>query len=513
MSVLIIKSKKQKTEKETRVSLSRFPFRLGRDPSNELALEDEEVSRFHARIKQRGSLFIIEDLDSRNGTFVNGDRVVNSIIKNGDNILLGQTQITFHTNQAAFQIAQSLDGFNPVIAEDFGIAESINIKEDYESKAPFKPIRLEKIDIANQSHSSNPAIKQIFDLHSNILIAQDLEEAGHSILKSIHHMYRQISRGVLLLWNEPKSKLIPISAINFGEDKSFLLSQRSLNDVLFRKQGIYLGAQSKIATQSGRQRIVLPISHQDRLLCIIHAEIDDLRAPADLERIKSIENFLIRAAPSLDTMVLRAEIDEWIVGIIQTMVATIEAKDTYTHGHSERVSRYCAAIADELKLKRETKRLLVISALCHDIGKIGIPDAILKKASFLSAEEYEEMKLHPLIGSNIIQHVPNAQRFISGVKYHHEKWDGTGYPDGLVGEDIPFFARIVALADAYDAMISGRSYSGFMDQQETISRLEEEQELFDPEILKAFMRAAEKGRITPKTSTKNQKPRGSSEED
>jgi len=189
--------------------------------------------------------------------------------------------------------------------------------------------------------------------------------------------------------------------------------------------------------------------------------------------------------------------------MIETMVATIEAKDTYTHGHSERVSRYSIAIADELKLSRDLKKLLLISALCHDIGKIGIPDAILKKASMLSSEEYEEMKLHPTIGSDIISHMPNAQRFISGVKHHHEKWDGSGYPDGLTGEDIPFFGRIVALSDVFDAMVSGRAYSGFMDQSDAISRITEERELFDPEILRAMIRAHENGSLTLKTSTAN----------
>jgi HD-GYP domain-containing protein (c-di-GMP phosphodiesterase class II) len=143
----------------------------------------------------------------------------------------------------------------------------------------------------------------------------------------------------------------------------------------------------------------------------------------------------------------------------------------------------------------------MISALCHDVGKIGIPDAILKKASILSAEEYEEMKLHPKIGVDIISNMPNARKFLSGIKSHHEKWDGTGYPDGLAGEEIPFFGRIVAIADVFDAMVSGRAYSGFMDQSDAIQRLVEESELFDPEILKACVRAHDSGSLTLKTNT------------
>ena len=100
-------------------------------------------------------------------------------------------------------------------------------------------------------------------------------------------------------------------------------------------------------------------------------------------------------------------------------------------------------------------------------------------------------------------HLPNAKRFLSGVKYHHEKWDGSGYPDGLVGEDIPFFGRIIAVADVFDAMISGRSYSGFLEAGDAVDKLGTEKDLFDPDILKAFTSAWEAGTLTQKTSTKN----------
>ena len=210
-----------------------------------------------------------------------------------------------------------------------------------------------------------------------------------------------------------------------------------------------------------------------------------------------------RCASVFESMILRREMDSWMVGMIETMINTVEAKDTYTRGHSERVSRYAMAIADELKLNREVKRLLLISSLCHDIGKIGIPDNILKKANILSAEEYEEMKQHPTIGAEIIKHMPDAHRFFSGLKYHHERWDGTGYPDGLAGEDIPFFGRIIGICDSFDAMVSGRSYSGFMDETEAVERLGNEKDIFDPEILKTFIRAYENGTLTLKTSTKS----------
>jgi HD-GYP domain-containing protein (c-di-GMP phosphodiesterase class II) len=99
-----------------------------------------------------------------------------------------------------------------------------------------------------------------------------------------------------------------------------------------------------------------------------------------------------------------------------------------------------------------------------------------------------------------------VKRFISGIKYHHEKWDGSGYPDGLAGEDIPFFGRIVAVADVFDAMVSGRSYSGFLDESDAVDRLVSEKELFDPDVVTAFTKAWSSGRLTQKTSTQKKSP-------
>ena len=143
-------------------------------------------------------------------------------------------------------------------------------------------------------------------------------------------------------------------------------------------------------------------------------------------------------------------------------------------------------IADELKLNREIKRLLLVSALCHDIGKIGIPDAILKKASRLSSEEYDEMKLHPTLGAEIVTHMPNAHRFISGVKHHHEKWDGTGYPDGLKGDEISLLVRITTVADIFDALTTDRPYRPRYSFEEAFSKLRQMKNEVDQTVVEAL---------------------------
>lgn len=498
----------------TRVPMSQFPVTIGRDPSNAVVIEDADVSRFHLRIKRRGRLFICEDLESRNGTYINGDRILNAIIKNGDKLLVGSTELQFVTSETDIQIASEILDFDMVISDELGLKGPIDVLGHHEEAQRFTPVRLNQQSVVNQLADDVNAIKEVYELHSNILVIDDLEEASKTLLKSIGTLLPHAARAALFIWAAPNRQLLPVAARHFGKKKkeSFLLSQRSLEDVLTRKQGVLLQADQPNSTQSGRHRVILPMIHNNEPLCVLHIESESPRTVFQPKEIEAAQALIGRCAPSFESMLLRREIDAWMVGMIETVIATIEAKDTYTHGHSERVSRYSMAIADELKLNREIKRLLLVSALCHDIGKIGIPDAILKKASMLSAEEYQEMKLHPTIGADIISHMPNAHRFISGVKHHHEKWDGTGYPDGLAGEDIPFFGRIVAIADAFDAMVSGRSYSGFMDQSDAIERLVQEKELFDPEILKACVRAHDNGTLTLKTSTAENRPTATEDE-
>jgi HD-GYP domain-containing protein (c-di-GMP phosphodiesterase class II) len=489
-----------------RITLAQFPVTVGRDPTNTIVIDDEEVSRYHLRIKQRGRLFIAEDLESKNGTFVNGDRILNSIVQNGDKILVGSIEFQFVTSVSDIQLATEILNFDMVLSDDLGIKGPIEVGK-HDDDRRFAPLRINAQSVVNQHTDDLRSIKEVYDLSGNILVIEDLEEGARTLLKGLGKLMPSASRAAVFVWHSAGRQLIPCATRQYKRKKEqFLLSQRSLEDALTRKQGVLLPADSPQATQSGRTRLVLPMIHNDEPICVLHIESDDPRHPFTAKEIELVQALISRCAPSFETMLLRREIDGWMVGMIETMVAMIEAKDTYTHGHSERVSRYSMAIADELKLNREVKRLLLVSALCHDVGKVGIPDAILKKASMLSSEEYEEMKLHPTIGAEIIRHMPNAHRFISGVKHHHEKWDGTGYPDGLAGEDIPFFGRIVALADVFDAMVSGRAYSGFMDQGDAMTRIVEEAELFDPEILKAVVRAHDSGALTLKTSTASNRP-------
>lgn len=487
----------------TRIPLIKFPITIGRDAANTIHIDDEQVSRFHLRIKKRGRLFVVEDLESKNGTFINGDRILNSLVRNGDKILIGSSEIVFLTSESDVHFVREVMHFDMIVSDDLGITGPIDLNQTANDRPiDAVPFRLSAVNVANELLKDTSTLVSLHEIQSNLLVVDTLEDAGQIILKFIGKIIPYASRAALFSWIKSNRQLIPISVRHYKKKKSnFTLSRKSMEDVLTRKQGVHLKSDKSTNSPEVPERIIIPINHHDEVICLIHIEISKSHKNLSLEDFELAQSLIGRCAPIFEALILKGEIDAWMIGMIETMIAAIEAKDTYTHGHSERVSKYSLAIADEMRLNHETKRLLLVSALCHDIGKIGIPDYILKKASMLSSEEYEEMKLHPTIGSEIIRHMPNAQRFLSGVKHHHEKWDGSGYPDGLAGEEIPFFGRIVAVADVFDAMVSGRAYSGFLDQSDAISKLNEEKELFDPEILKACTKAYEKGSLTQKTST------------
>jgi putative nucleotidyltransferase with HDIG domain len=182
--------------------------------------------------------------------------------------------------------------------------------------------------------------------------------------------------------------------------------------------------------------------------------------------------------------------DHQLIGIVKGVIATLELKDPYTRGHSERVAEYAQALAVETNMF--TKEELIAfnyACLLHDIGKIHIPDAILMKPSQLTAEEYEIIKSHPVVGADAVEDVEGLANHINVIRSHHERWDGKGYPDQLQGKDIPVLARVVAIADAFDAMTSSRSYRSALTIDEAYSRIiEGKGTQFDPELVEVFER-------------------------
>lgn len=185
---------------------------------------------------------------------------------------------------------------------------------------------------------------------------------------------------------------------------------------------------------------------------------------------------------------LKYSYDEQLEGIVKGVIATLELKDPYTRGHSERVAAYAMNMARATgRFKPSELNHFYYACLLHDIGKVNIPDTILTKAGKLTDEEYDIIKTHPVVGAEAIRDVEGIADNIDVIYHHHERWDGKGYPDGLAGENIPLLARITAVADAFDAMTSSRSYRPALQFEEAHQRILDGQgSQFDPQLIDIF---------------------------
>jgi HD-GYP domain-containing protein (c-di-GMP phosphodiesterase class II) len=200
----------------------------------------------------------------------------------------------------------------------------------------------------------------------------------------------------------------------------------------------------------------------------------------------------------LDLQSSAEENKELFLGTVKALAAAIDGKDPYTRGHSERVSRFSVATAEGLGLDEGEVEKIRVSALLHDVGKIGIDDRILKKPSALDDQEFDIMKTHPQKGYKIMSQIPAMREFLPGMHMHHEMINGQGYPQGLKGDEIPMQARIVSVADTFDAMTTERPYQAAMELEAALTRLKSfVGTRYDARVVAAFIAACEEGKIRP----------------
>jgi putative nucleotidyltransferase with HDIG domain len=183
-----------------------------------------------------------------------------------------------------------------------------------------------------------------------------------------------------------------------------------------------------------------------------------------------------------------ADLESSYNDIVRILAAALDARDNYTYGHSARVAQLATEVGKKLALSREDLKELELACLLHDIGKIHVPDAVLNKQDKLSHEEYMEITKHPVQGSQILELAPSLRKYIPAVKHHHERYDGTGYPDQLSGDEVPLQAQILALADTYDAMTTSRPYRMGLSHEKAVEEIRRcSGQQFNPELVDVFV--------------------------
>ena len=267
---------------------------------------------------------------------------------------------------------------------------------------------------------------------------------------------------------------------------SALAALLALALALFASRGMSLPIQRLAETTHE-----IAAGHFDRRVSTEGLSLEIAELAEDFNRMSdTVESYVERLQKA-------AEVNRQLfISSIRAFAAAIDAKDPYTRGHSERVARYSRAIARYLGLPKDMQEKVWISAVLHDVGKIGVEDHVLKKHGVLTPEEFEQMKLHPVIGADIVEPISALREHLPGIRWHHEAWNGSGYPDGLKGEQIPLMARIIGVADTFDAITTNRPYQTASSPEfaiQTVKKLTGTR--FDARIVTGFLLAWDAGQI------------------
>ncbi len=468
---------------------------VGRDDSCNIHLIENGVSRRHFAVEGKGHSFLLTDLGSANGTLVNGQPVQTKVLRDRDRVKVGPVEMLFESVPEAE--AAPTRKLHPI---DGGTA---SIKKRIEDEAVGKDLprrtaphfkRLEKMlstlyrvgNVINAEHERERIFETVMDVVMNVLKAD---------------------RGFLILYDADTDMVEPVVVRGEEEGGKLTLSRSILSECVTQGMSIIsmdtlqddrFKAGASIILQNIRSAMCVPLESKRRILGALY--VDNLTTPGafteyDMEMLAAIGK---QAGIAIERLKLIEDFERLFYGAIRTLVATIEAKDHYTKGHTERVTTYALQIADEMHFSPEETETLQLASLLHDVGKIGIPEKILKKPGKLTPGEYEIMKRHPAIGAEIVGNIDNIERVRRIVLEHHEKWDGTGYPAGLRGKEAVLGARVLAVADAYDAMTSTRSYRRNFSEDEVIKEFKRCAGFqFDRDVVRAFFRAYKKGKIVP----------------
>lgn len=244
-----------------------------------------------------------------------------------------------------------------------------------------------------------------------------------------------------------------------------------------------------------KSMICVPVKIKEHVIGVLQA-INKLEGEFRQEDLEMFQMLANQVAIAIENARLVDDLRQTFYETAQALAEAIEKRDPYTGGHTKRVLTYSVAASEYLGFNPDKLDILKLSAILHDVGKIGVEDRVLRKQGRLDDEEFNQMKGHPSMGAEIMNHVAKLKEIIPGMKYHHERYDGKGYPEGIKGEDIPLIARIIAVSDTFDAMTSDRPYrNGLSDEVALSELLKFSGTQFDPDIVKAFIEAHKDGKI------------------
>ncbi len=484
---------------------------FGRLKSCDVQVDDEAVSRRHCTLQARDDVCVVADLQSANGTFVNERRISTENLNRTDKLRIGSTVFEL-TSASAPEISSAhlTTTSLKVTPEERGhtlIRKSVDPhKLEFLSQVGARQDDVVLLESAQRYLST---LHRVSDLLSR---ASGVEALFDSILSAILDVTGGDRAAILMQGDQatPDAGEINVVAVRArtgaAHSGNMILSRTVVRDVL--DQGISTfthdaladaryGAGESIVRQHIRSVMCAPMRTTEAILGVLYVDSQSARqfSEAELELLAAIGN---QAGIALHRARLMADMERLFLDVMKAIAAIIDAKDGYTHRHSERVSAFSVRLARQLGLSADDRAIVELSALLHDVGKIGVPDAILNKPGKLTDAEFIEMRRHPMHGAAILSNIQSRKviELLPGVKYHHERWDGQGYPEGLKGESIPLLGRILAVADFLDALSSDRAYRTATPLDEVVSLVKEQSgKAFDPNVVDALLTLHAKGEL------------------
>ncbi|MCC6150871.1 MAG: HD domain-containing protein [Planctomycetes bacterium] len=488
---------------------------VGRSPSCDQQLVDEEISRTHFSVEGKGSFFLLTDLQSTAGTLVNGKKIASKILHPGDKISVGPISLEFRVGETA---GLKLSANSATLAAEPALA-SIVVERNFEDGQFALDDGAQDASAAQSAEvvaRLRKALQTVYLVGNLIHSEESLDRVCHTIMDVAMETLRP-DRGFLVMYDAQEKTLEPVVVRRrrnaSGAARTSTRILRAVDDELQLCRPIVLYSVKKgVAVISGavhpdtgdanskhiKSAMCVPVRTNTDVIGAIYLDNVDNDAPFAQHQLELLAAIGRQAGLAVQRARLFEDMEGLFYSCVRTLVSSIEAKDQYTHGHSERVTAFAVTIAEEMGLDAETMDNVRLGALLHDVGKIGVAEKILTKPSRLTPEEVKIIRQHPVRGAEILSHIRNIPGVVAAARHHHEMYNGLGYPDGLAGQEIPQTARVVALADAFDAMTSNRSYRRNFDVGEAVSEFTRcSGDQFDPEVCEVMIRLLKDGRIIP----------------
>lgn len=462
-------------------------LRAGRLATLEIVLDDTSVSRRHAEVRSSDQGWRVRDLGSTNGTFVNGVRLT----ANGEKALKARDVIQF--GKVALTVEAIDDGSEVEATPGDSLLVEASTRSSWEDA-------LQGIAV-DRNRCPRPG-EQLFALlraGQHLVNIESEDELLHSILNDAVGVL-DAQRGAIVL-SDGGSAQLQIRALATGRRREtagrFSFSQSLAARCYTRSESILctsvsedpeLATAQSIADGAMASVLCVLLRTPRRKLGVLHLDRSYWQKPFSQDDLHLADALAANVSSGIECAQLLRKQRDLFFNTINILAQAVELRDLYTGGHTLRVTNYSLLLARKLDLQPKDIDLIRIGTPLHDIGKIGIDDAILRKPGRLTPEEFDIMKTHTVKGAQILSTLPDLAPIIPIVRSHHERWDGNGYPDKLAGENINRLARMVAVADAFDAMTSDRPYRKGMTAEAGFEEVEKQTgKQFDPTSAEAFL--------------------------